>query len=210
MWYLYKHVPYYLVNHGNLIKILYTMVQIISILFDAEHPTVIPMYTPTTLQTPRGHMTRPLTYAIGHKVNPFLNASPFHLCETWLLPNARTLRMPRYQGDPLGDARNDVQVPKYKDEGARREEPEKGYRPRTSGHSHKPGHPAPARKSGTHHRTSRSWISPARTSGVLGKPRHPACRPDIRPLLPACSVSGPKAHVPLCPLDYIYSPPPTF
>src|SRR3954468_1682174 len=32
MWYLWKHVPYYLVDHGNLIKIMYTMVQIISIL----------------------------------------------------------------------------------------------------------------------------------------------------------------------------------
>ena len=40
--------------------------------------------------------------------------------------------MPRYQGDPLGDARNDGQVPKYKDEGERQEEPEKGYRTWTS------------------------------------------------------------------------------
>src|SRR3954469_3835979 len=32
MWYPCKHVPYYLVDHGNLIKILYTMVETISIL----------------------------------------------------------------------------------------------------------------------------------------------------------------------------------
>ena len=35
---------------------------------DAEHPTFIPMYTPTTLQTPSGHMTRPQTYSIGDVV----------------------------------------------------------------------------------------------------------------------------------------------
>ena len=50
---------------------------------DAEHPTFIPMYTPTTLQAPRIHKMRPRLCAIGHKVNPFLNASPFHSCETW-------------------------------------------------------------------------------------------------------------------------------
>ena len=137
------------------------------------------------------------TYAFGPKVNPLLNASPFHSCETWLLPNARTLHMPRYQGDPLGDARNDGQVPKYKDEGARREEPEKGYRTRTSGPSRKPGHPAPARKSGAHHRTARSWIKPARKSGPSpAHPASPACMQCIRA----------EAHVPLRPLDYIYSP----
>ena len=32
MWYLCKHIPYYLVDHGNLIKILSTMVETISIL----------------------------------------------------------------------------------------------------------------------------------------------------------------------------------
>ena len=34
MWYPCKHVSYYLVEHGNLIKILYTMVETINILFD--------------------------------------------------------------------------------------------------------------------------------------------------------------------------------
>src|SRR5215216_1568510 len=32
MWYPCKHVPYYLVDHGNLIKIRYTMVETITIL----------------------------------------------------------------------------------------------------------------------------------------------------------------------------------
>ena len=158
-------------------------------------------------------------YAIGPKVNPLLNASPFHSCETWLLPYARTLHMPRYQGDPLGDARNDGQVPNYKDEGARREEPEKGYRTPTSGQAPDIRPLPQARTSGTSPEIRRpsqnvqklDLASPdirpsARTSGASGKPRHPARRPDIRPLLPTCSVSGPKAHVPLRPLDYIYSP----
>ena len=186
--------------------------------------------------------------------------------------------MPRYQGDPLGDARNDGQVPKYKDEGARREEPEKVYRPRTSGpgpdirplkmsttaaaqqpkcyrapdirplpqartsgtspeirrpsqktpeaEPSQPGHPAPGpdirpvasrRTSGPapgnpapHHR---SWTLPARTSGpsartsgVSGRPGHPARRPDIRPPSACVQRIWAEAHVPLRPLDYIYSP----
>src|SRR3990170_5779522 len=32
MWYPCKHIPFYLVDHGNLIKIMYTMVETISIL----------------------------------------------------------------------------------------------------------------------------------------------------------------------------------
>ena len=46
---------------------------------DAEHPTIIPMYT--------------RAYAFGPKVNPLLNASPFYSCETWLLPHAKTLHV---------------------------------------------------------------------------------------------------------------------
>ena len=102
---------------------------------DAEHPTFIPMYTPTTLQTPRGHMTRPLTYAIGHKVNPFLNASPFHLCETWLLPNAKTLCMIRNQGNNHGDARSIGQVHTEADQEVPQVESPRSYSGRTSGRS---------------------------------------------------------------------------
>ena len=157
---------------------------------DAEHPTIIPMYT--------------RAYAIGPKVNPLLNASPFHSCETWSLPNARTLHMPRYQGDPLGDARNDGQVPKYKDEGARREEPEKGYRTRTSG----PGpdiRPLPqARTSGTSPEIRRP--SQKAPEAEPRQPGHPALPepPDIWP--PArtsgpClrTVKGPKPMYPFAP-----------
>ena len=63
---------------------------------DAEHPTFIPMYTPTTLQAPRGHTKRPRTYAIGHKVNSLLSESSLSTCETWLLPHAWTLHTLRY------------------------------------------------------------------------------------------------------------------
>jgi hypothetical protein len=108
---------------------------------DAEHPTSIPMYTTTTPQAPSGPTMRPQAYAIGHKVNLLLDASPFQSCETWLLPHAKTLHVLRYQEDPLGDAQDHGQVPKYMDEGARRKEPEKVPRPRTSGPW--PGHPAP-------------------------------------------------------------------
>ena len=66
---------------------------------------------------------------------------------------------------------------------------------RTSGPA--PGNPAP------HHR---SWTLPARTSGpnartsgVSGRPGHPARRPDIRPPLPACSASGPRPMYPFVP-----------
>ena len=62
---------------------------------DAEHPTFIPMYTPTTLQTPSGHMTRPRTYAIGHKVNSLLSEPSLPTCDTWLLPHIYVLCMTR-------------------------------------------------------------------------------------------------------------------
>ena len=66
---------------------------------DAEHPTFIPMYTPTTLQTPRGLMTRPQLCAIGHKVNSLLSEPSLSTCETWLLPPTCVLCMIRYLGE---------------------------------------------------------------------------------------------------------------
>lgn len=52
----------------------------------------------TTPQAPSGHTTRPRprAYAIGHKVNPLLNDSPFHSSETWLLPMSGILCVIRY------------------------------------------------------------------------------------------------------------------
>ena len=80
-------------------------------------------------------MTRPLTYAIGHKVNPFLNASPFHLCETWLLPNAKTRRVLRNRGDDHGDARSIGQVHTEADQEVPQVESPRSYSGRTSGRS---------------------------------------------------------------------------
>ena len=56
------------------------------------------MYTTTILQAPSGHMTRPPTCAIGHKVNYLLVQLPLDPHETWLLPQTKTLCVPRYQG----------------------------------------------------------------------------------------------------------------
>ena len=57
---------------------------------DAEHPTIIPMYT--------------RAYAIGHKVNSLLSESSLSSCKTWMLLQARTLCILRYtrgdQGEP--------------------------------------------------------------------------------------------------------------
>ena len=89
---------------------------------DAEHPMFIPMYTPTTLQTPRGHMTRPRTYAIGHKVNSLLFEPSLSACETWLLPHAWTLHTLRYNQDDHGESKDQGQAWKRrrKKEGRRR------------------------------------------------------------------------------------------
>ena len=85
---------------------------------DAEHPTFIPMYTPTTLQAPRGHMTRPRTYAIGHKVNSLLSEPSLSTCETWLLPQTCVLCMIRYLEESHGATTSNGRASedtKYKD-----------------------------------------------------------------------------------------------
>ena len=86
---------------------------------DAEHPTFIPMYTPTTLQTPSGHMTRPQTYAIGHKVNSLLSEPSLSTCETWLLPPTCVLCMIRYLEESHGATTTNGRASedaKYKDQ----------------------------------------------------------------------------------------------
>ena len=64
---------------------------------DAEHPTFIPMYTPTTLQALREHKTRPHLYTIGHNVNSLLFEPSLSIRETWLLPQTCVLCMTRNQ-----------------------------------------------------------------------------------------------------------------
>ena len=77
---------------------------------DAEHPTFIPMYTPTTPQAPRGHMTRPRIYTIGHKVNSLLFKPSLSTCETWLLPHAWILHILRYDRDDHGESKDQGQA----------------------------------------------------------------------------------------------------
>ena len=102
---------------------------------DEEHPTIIPMYTTTTPQVPSGHTMRPQAYAIGHKVKPLQHASAFHSCETWLLPNAKTLCMLRNRGDNHGDARSIGQVHTEADQEVPQVELPRSYSGRTSGRS---------------------------------------------------------------------------
>ena len=78
-----------------------------------EHPTFIPMYTLTTLQTPRGLMMRPQLYAIGHKVNSLLSEPSVPTCETWLLPHIYVLCMTRNKEEDHGQDGEDT---KYKDQ----------------------------------------------------------------------------------------------
>src|SRR4051812_32102245 len=63
---------------------------------DAEHPTIIPMYTMNTPQAPSSHMLRPRAYAIGPKVNSLLSESSLSACKTWMLLQAQTLCILRY------------------------------------------------------------------------------------------------------------------
>ena len=93
------------------------------------------MYTTTTPQAPSGHTMRPQAYAIGHKVNPLLNTSPSHSCETWLLPNAKTLRVLRNRGDNPGDARSIGQVHTEPDQEVPQVESPRSYSGWTSGRS---------------------------------------------------------------------------
>ena len=185
---------------------------------DAEHPTIIPMYT--------------RAYAIGPKVNSLLSESSISACKTWMLLQARTLFILRYTRGDHGEPKDQGQACAKAKEGEGRRD--SCYRPRTSGPS--PDIRPDPRKSGAHHRrhpklnqvspdirpvasrrTSgpapgnpaphhRSWTLPARTSGpsvrtfgVSGRPGHPARRPDIRPPLPVCSTSGPRPMYPFVP-----------
>ena len=54
-------------------------------------------YTPTTLHTPRGHMTRPRTYAIGTKVNPLFFENIMNIHWTCFLPHQSALCVLRYK-----------------------------------------------------------------------------------------------------------------
>ena len=77
------------------------------------------MYIPTTLQVPKGHMTRPRTYVIGHKVNSLLSELSLSTCETWLLPPTCVLCMIRYLEESHGATTSNgraTEDAKYKDQ----------------------------------------------------------------------------------------------
>ena len=161
------------------------------------------MYTPTTLQAPRGHMTRPQTYTIGHKVNSLLSELSLSTCETWLLPPTCVLCMIRYLEESHGATTSNGRASedaKYKDQEKKLPE---SYSGRTTGQRRTsdawtlsqpeepvttgPGHPSRPRKSGALHRTHAKLkrVSPdfrpeARTSGSSRDAGHPAPSPDIR------------------------------
>ena len=62
-----------------------------SLLSDAEHPSLIPTDVPTSPSTPLGPMTRARAKAIEAKVNSLLSELPLTTHETWILPHSETL-----------------------------------------------------------------------------------------------------------------------
>ena len=77
---------------------------------DAVHPTIIPMYTLTTPQAPKGHTIRPRPYAMGRKVNSVLFEPTLSTHGTWLLPHAWTLHILRYNLDDHGGSKDQGQA----------------------------------------------------------------------------------------------------
>ena len=139
---------------------------------DAEHPTFIPMYTLTALQDPRGHMTRPRPYAIGHKVNSLLFEPSLSTCETWLLPHAWILHILRYDRDDHGESKDQGQAWK------RRRKKKTGARQDLPGSS---GHPAgrsgPSPDDPDDHPDDPANV-PEDTRSCSTKPDHPDGHPD--------------------------------
>ena len=76
----------------------------------AEHPTVSPMDTTPTLQAPSGPMTRARARAIKNEVSSLLSDFHFDALGMWLLPQAETLCMLRYQGNSHGEAMDQGQA----------------------------------------------------------------------------------------------------
>ncbi|XBJ01192.1 hypothetical protein VPH35_020886 [Triticum aestivum] len=100
-------------SSGSSMKILIVVLfrfLLISSGADAEHPTIIPLYTSNTPQAPRGHTMRPRPYAIGHKVSSLLFETSLSTYETWLLPHAWTLHILRYNRDDHGGSKDQGQA----------------------------------------------------------------------------------------------------
>ena len=178
--------------------------------YDAEHPTFIPMYTPTTLQDPRGHMTRPRTYAIGHKVNSLLFEPSLSTCETWLLPHTWTLPILRYNRDDHGESKD--QDKHARGEGRRRMEQDRTCPDHPDTQSDDPDR---ARTIRTIRLTCPKTPEASRRSRIIRTVTRIIRTPDTRIIRtpPAC-VTWAEARVPLRPsltpswLSTINRPPP--
>ena len=137
-----------------------------------EHPTFIPMYAPTTLQAPRGDMTRPRPHAIEHKVNSLLFEPPLSTHETWLLPHAWTLHTLRYNQDDHEESKDQGQAWK------RRRKKKNGARqdlPGSSGHPAERSGPSPDDPANVPEDTRSCSTKPDHPDG---HPDHPDPRPD--------------------------------
>ena len=153
------------------------------------------MYTPTTLQTSSGHMTRPRTYAIAHKVTSLLSQPSLPTCETWLLPHIYVLCMARNKEEDHGQDGKDT---KYKDQEKKMPEATAAGRPtaprlRTTGplRTSDRSAPEPNLRKSEEHRTS----GPSRASGrpePTGRPT-PVCAQCIgpSPCIPHLPLRGP-------------------
>ena len=65
---------------------------------------VIPMDVSSSAKTPSGPMTRARARAIETEVNPLLFELTHSICETWLLPQTKTLCVIRYLEEGHGSA----------------------------------------------------------------------------------------------------------
>lgn len=93
------------------------------------------MNTTPTPQVPGGPMTRACARAIEHEVNSLLSDSPFHTCETWLVPKTEMLCVPRYREHDHEEARSNDQDSANVEQATQAEELLNNISHRTSGAS---------------------------------------------------------------------------
>ena len=169
------------------------------------------MYTLTTLQAPRGHMTRPRPYAIGHKVNSLLFEPSLSTCETWLLPHAWTLHTLRYNRDDHGGSKDRGQAWKRR---RKKKQGQASEKPGTSGpRTFRPArnlHPSESRPALS---APTLWIA-RNLAGTCPEPLDPGTSGPARNFRPVCAQCiGPSPCTPSLSLtpswaSTIYTPPP--
>ena len=175
---------------------------------DAVHPTIIPMYTSTTPQAPRGHTMRPRPYAIGHKVNSLLFEPSLSTYETWLLPHAWTLHILRYNRDDHGGSKDQGQAWKRR---RKKKQGQASGKPGTSGlcpelsapgPSDLPGTSSPGVQTSPECANSLDSPEPGRNLPGTSGSRNFRPRPEL-PALPArshlgrgpCTLSSPRLYI---------------